>query len=67
MAQRVQKPRTQVQKNTRTEVIEDHQTRGETKRKALNEEIDQMVEEIDELLEKNAEEFVKSYVQKGGQ
>lgn len=67
MAQRVQKPRTQVQKNTRTEVIEDHQARGEAKRKTLNDEIDQMVEEIDEVLEQNAEEFISGYVQKGGE
>jgi ubiquitin-like protein Pup len=29
--------------------------------------IDDLLDEIDEVLEKNAEEFVKSYVQKGGQ
>lgn len=35
--------------------------------KKLKEDIDQLVDEIDEVLEKNAEEFVKSYVQKGGE
>lgn len=29
--------------------------------------IDDLLEEIDDVLEENAEEFVKSYVQKGGQ
>ena len=29
--------------------------------------LDELLDEIDELLESNAEEFVKSYVQKGGQ
>lgn len=29
--------------------------------------IDDLLDEIDEVLESNAEEFVKSYVQKGGQ
>ena len=29
--------------------------------------LDDLLDEIDELLESNAEEFVKSYVQKGGQ
>ena len=29
--------------------------------------LDEMLDEIDEVLETNAEEFVKSYVQKGGQ
>ena len=35
--------------------------------KKLKEEIDQLVDEIDDVLEKNAEEFVKNYVQKGGE
>lgn len=30
-------------------------------------EFDDLLDEIDELLESNAEDFVKSYVQKGGQ
>ncbi len=29
--------------------------------------IDKLIDEIDEVLEENAEEFVRSYVQKGGQ
>jgi ubiquitin-like protein Pup len=33
----------------------------------LKEELDDLLDEIDEVLETNAEEFVKSYVQKGGQ
>lgn len=33
----------------------------------LKTEIDDLLDEIDEVLETNAEEFVKSYVQKGGQ
>lgn len=35
--------------------------------KKLKEEIDSLVDEIDEVLEENAAEFVKNYVQKGGQ
>jgi ubiquitin-like protein Pup len=35
--------------------------------KKLKEEIDNLVDEIDEILEQNASEFVKNYVQKGGQ
>ncbi|MEA2498410.1 MAG: prokaryotic ubiquitin-like protein Pup [Actinomycetota bacterium] len=31
------------------------------------EEVDELLDEIDEVLESNAEEFVRSYVQKGGQ
>jgi ubiquitin-like protein Pup len=33
----------------------------------LKEEMDEILDEIDTVLEENAEEFVKSYVQKGGQ
>ena len=35
--------------------------------KKLQEDIDQLVDEIDEVLEENASEFVKNYVQKGGE
>jgi len=31
------------------------------------EEIDTLLDEIDDVLEENAEEFVRAYVQKGGQ
>ena len=37
------------------------------KGKALAEDMDKLMDEIDDVLEKNAEEFVKNYVQKGGQ
>ncbi|MEX0659170.1 MAG: ubiquitin-like protein Pup [Egibacteraceae bacterium] len=30
-------------------------------------EVDELLDDIDEVLEENAEEFVKNYVQKGGQ
>ncbi len=33
----------------------------------LKADIDDLLDEIDEVLESNAEDFVKSYVQKGGQ
>jgi ubiquitin-like protein Pup len=35
--------------------------------KELKESMDALVDEIDEVLEENAEEFVKNYVQRGGQ
>jgi prokaryotic ubiquitin-like protein Pup len=34
---------------------------------ALAEEMDDLLDEIDSVLESNAEEFVKSFVQKGGE
>lgn len=33
----------------------------------LKADLDELLDEIDEVLETNAEDFVKSYVQKGGQ
>lgn len=33
----------------------------------LDDEVDSLLDEIDEILEVNAEDFVKSFVQKGGQ
>ena len=37
------------------------------KGKKIRADIDKLLDEIDEILEENAEEFVKSYVQRGGQ
>jgi len=36
-------------------------------REKLSDDVDAILDEIDEVLEENAEEFVRSYVQKGGQ
>jgi len=47
------------QVNANPEVIE--------KGKKIKENIDNLLDEIDDVLEENAEEFVKNYVQKGGQ
>ncbi|MBM3226147.1 MAG: ubiquitin-like protein Pup [Candidatus Tectomicrobia bacterium] len=33
----------------------------------LRDEMDALIDEIDEVLEENAEEFVKNYVQRGGE
>jgi ubiquitin-like protein Pup len=33
----------------------------------LTEDVDAMLDEIDDVLEENAEEFVRGYVQKGGE
>jgi ubiquitin-like protein Pup len=37
------------------------------RRAKIKEELDNLLDEIDDILEENAEEFVKSYVQRGGQ
>jgi ubiquitin-like protein Pup len=35
--------------------------------KEMTEDVDSLLDEIDEVLESNSEEFVRQYVQKGGQ
>lgn len=40
---------------------------GSEKGQKLKADLDDLLDEIDGVLETNAEEFVKSYVQKGGQ
>jgi ubiquitin-like protein Pup len=39
----------------------------EAQAEAKSNEVDDLLDEIDAVLEANAEEFVRSYVQKGGQ
>ena len=43
------------------------QVSAASKGEKLKEEMDDILDEIDSVLEENAEEFVKSYVQKGGE
>jgi ubiquitin-like protein Pup len=43
------------------------QVQSSSKAAELKDEMDDILEEIDSVLEENAEEFVKSYVQKGGE
>jgi len=42
-------------------------TEGIDRREARQAELDDLLDEIDEVLETNAEDFVKSYIQKGGE
>jgi prokaryotic ubiquitin-like protein Pup len=42
-------------------------TEGAERRKEMTEDVDSILDEIDEVLESNAEDFVRSYVQKGGE
>ena len=37
------------------------------RKEALDQDIDDILDEIDDVLETNAEDFVKSFIQKGGQ
>jgi ubiquitin-like protein Pup len=40
---------------------------GQERREKLAAETDDLLDEIDDVLESNAEDFVRSYVQKGGE
>jgi ubiquitin-like protein Pup len=65
MAERTQKPK---QSPERTEeIVEDAAPATSESGEKLKAELDDLLDEIDEVLETNAEDFVKSYVQKGGQ
>jgi ubiquitin-like protein Pup len=43
------------------------QATEETTTESKTDDVEELLDEIDEVLEANAEEFVRSYVQKGGQ
>jgi prokaryotic ubiquitin-like protein Pup len=49
-----------------SEVVEETPGTSEQGEK-IKAELDDLLDEIDEVLESNAEDFVKSYVQKGGE
>jgi prokaryotic ubiquitin-like protein Pup len=65
MAERELKKRTTTTRDTTTieEEAPAHTDRGDK----LKAELDELLDEIDEVLEDNAEEFVRNYVQKGGE
>lgn len=46
---------------------EETQAKVEESTEASTQDLDDLLEEIDEVLETNAEEFVRSFVQKGGE
>jgi len=65
--QYVKKPRTVVQRDTGTKVMDHKKSRSEEEREAVLAELDEILDEVDSVLEENAEEFVKTYIQKGGE
>ena len=66
MAEREQVRRERVEQDP--ESAEETVAQAATERgERLKEELDDLLDEIDGVLESNAEEFVKSYVQKGGE
>jgi ubiquitin-like protein Pup len=58
-ATRTREETDEVEASVDTEVAERH--------KEMTDDVDSILDEIDEVLESNAEEFVRSYIQKGGQ
>jgi ubiquitin-like protein Pup len=64
MAEREQIKRTG--QNAEADEVEDLPAASESGEK-LKSDMDDLLDEIDEVLETNAEDFVKSYIQKGGQ
>ena len=65
MAEREQKKKPAPQRHDE-DVVEDAPAKSEQGEK-IKAELDDLLDEIDEVLEENAEDFVRSYVQKGGQ
>jgi prokaryotic ubiquitin-like protein Pup len=65
MAERERKQKPAPEK--REEVVDDEVAAKSERGEKLKEDIDDLLDEIDSVLEDNAEEFVRSYVQKGGQ
>ena len=61
--------REQIRKTTteKADVEVDEAPVGTEKGEKLKAELDDLLDEIDEVLETNAEDFVRSFVQKGGQ
>jgi ubiquitin-like protein Pup len=67
MAERTQKSKSTASRDTTTDATVDEAPAVTETGEKLKAELDDLLDEIDEVLETNAEDFVKSYVQKGGQ
>ena len=63
MAEREQKKKPAPQREE--EVVDEFPETSESGEK-IKAELDDLLDEIDDVLEQNAEDFVKSYIQKGG-
>lgn len=65
MAQEHKQPKRSAEETTADEVEET--TDLAERKEQLDEDIDALLDEIDDVLETNAEDFVKSFIQKGGE
>jgi len=65
MAQEQKQPRKSSETDEVTEEVAE--TDVAERKEALDDDVDAILDEIDEVLEANAEDFVKSFIQKGGE
>jgi ubiquitin-like protein Pup len=65
VTERELKKRSTPKRDETTEEV--HEPQSAERGERLKAEIDDLLDEIDEVLEDNAEEFVRNYVQKGGE
>ena len=64
MTERTRKQKIAKERTSTEDTVE---AKVSSKGEKLKADLDDLLDEIDEVLETNAEDFVKSYVQKGGQ
>ena len=67
MAEQEQKKKSSGTRTTEPEVEVEEAPASSERGEKIKAELDDLLDEIDEVLEDNAEEFVRNYVQKGGQ
>jgi prokaryotic ubiquitin-like protein Pup len=65
--ERTTKSKSKSKQSTTVEQVEEVSPERQAEIDALKAETDSMLDEIDGVLEQNAEEFVREYVQKGGE
>jgi ubiquitin-like protein Pup len=65
MAQEQKQPRKASEVEESTEDVTE--TDVAERKEALDDDVDAILDEIDDVLETNAEDFVKSFIQKGGE
>ena len=67
MAQEHKQPRKTSAEDTAVEETEVSSDTVAERKEALDDDVDAILDEIDDVLESNAEDFVKSFIQKGGE
>ncbi len=69
MAQEQKQPRRSNEADEATQDVVESDVSPEVaeRKESLDDDVDAILDEIDDVLETNAEDFVKSFIQKGGQ